>query len=182
MTYREKLHCIQTVFIILSGQGEALNVEPSRFYTALYKDLLGIDASTTHDNFPILLRTLDYALLRRRKKLTNKRIIGFIKRLSTLSLQLLHGSSLGSLGVIKQILQTNKATDILLDVDTSVGDGKFQPEIDDPEYANASTTAVYETTLLERHYHDHVRQYAKHIARGVPGTGEGSLPPELSKW
>lgn len=76
----------------------------------------------------------------------------------------------------------NKAVDVLLDVDSSTGDGKFQPEIDDPEYANASATALYELVLLNRHYHPVVGRYARHIANGVPGTGEGSLPPQFGKW
>lgn len=28
--YREQLHCIQTIFIMLSGQGEAINIDPTR--------------------------------------------------------------------------------------------------------------------------------------------------------
>lgn len=179
---REKLHCIQVVFAILSGQGEVLNLDPTRFYTGLYKEMLSIHASKTHQNFNPLLHTLNSALIKRHKKITNKRTLGFIKRLTTLSLQLLHNSSLSCLGMVKIIFQMNKAVDVLLDVDSSTGDGKFQPEIEDPEYANASTTALYELVLLNRHYHPVVGRYARHIANGVPGTGEGSLPPQFGKW
>lgn len=42
--YREQLHCIQTVFIILSGQGEVLNIDPARFYSHFYKNLLYVNA------------------------------------------------------------------------------------------------------------------------------------------
>lgn len=180
--YREKLHCIQTVFSILIGQGEALNLDPTRFYTALYKDLLTVHASKNHQDFIILLRTLTMALIKRNKKITTKRMIGFTKRLSTLSLQLLHNSSLSCLCLIKNILQTNKAVDVLLDVDTSVGDGKFQAELDDPEYCNAATSALFEMNLLCKHYHPVVRKYALHIAKGVPITGDNILPTEISKW
>lgn len=42
--YREQLHCVETVFTILSGQGDVLNIDPYRFYTHLYKNLLAINA------------------------------------------------------------------------------------------------------------------------------------------
>ncbi|KAJ3648361.1 hypothetical protein Zmor_020171 [Zophobas morio] len=179
--YKEQLHCIQTVFSILSGQGEAINVDPTRFYTNLYKGLLTTHASKNHPNFLILLKTLNDALIKRRKKITNKRTLSFVKRLATLSLQLLHNGSLGSLSVIKNVMQLNRSIDVLLDMDTSFGDGKFQPELDDPEYTNAASTALYELVLLSKHYHPVVGKYAKNIAFGVPASGEGSLDPEYAK-
>lgn len=179
--YREKLHCIQTVFSILIGQGEVLNLDPTRFYTALYMDMLTVHASKNHHNFTILLQTLIIGLIKRHKKITTKRVVGFTKRLSTLSLQLLHNSTLSCLCLIKNILQMNKAVDVLLDLDTSVGDGKFQPELDDPEYCNAATTALFEVNLLHRHYHPIISKFAFHIASGVPATGSGVLPSEISK-
>ena len=42
--FREQLHIVQTVFTILSGHGEALNIDPIRFYTHLYRNLLCIHA------------------------------------------------------------------------------------------------------------------------------------------
>ncbi|KAJ8923990.1 hypothetical protein NQ315_006766 [Exocentrus adspersus] len=179
--YREQLHCVQTVFAILSGQGEALNIDPSRFYNNLYKYLLTTGATKKSDHILVLLKTLDSALLKRRKKITNKRTIGFVKRLATLSLQLLHNESLGCLGVIRNIMQLNRSVDILLDLDASVGEGKFQAEIDDPEYSNASSTALYEMVLLTRHYHPIVNKFARNIASGAIASGEGSLPGEYGK-
>lgn len=181
--YREQLHCIQTVFAILSGQGEALNLDPTRFYNSLYKDLLTTNASLKKsDHILILLQTLNDALIKRRKKITNKRTIGFIKRLATLSLQLLHDGSLGCLGIIRNVMQLNRSVDVLLDLDTSVGEGKFQAEIDDPEYANASSTALYEMVLLTKHYHPIVNKFARNIASGAAATGDGSLSGEYAKW
>lgn len=42
--YRERLHCVETVFAVLSGQGDVLNIDPTRFYSHLYKELLTITA------------------------------------------------------------------------------------------------------------------------------------------
>lgn len=180
--YKEKLHCIQTVFAILSGQGEALNLDPTRFYVNLYAGMLDIHAGRNEKDFAVLLRTIMIGIIQRRKKITNKRIIGFAKRLVMLSLQSLHGGAVGSLGVVKNILQLCKAADVLLDVDNECGDGKFNAELDDPEYCNASSTALYELSLLSRHYHPIVGKYAVNIAKGVPATGEGSLLPIYGKW
>lgn len=179
--YREKLHCIQTVLIILSGQGEALTLDPSRFYKILYETLLTSTAGKTHDNFQIVIKTLTLALIKRRKKVTHQRLLGFAKRLATLSLQLLPNGSLASLAIVRNLMQLSKQMDILLDFDESVGDGKYQPELDDPEYCNAGSSALYELPLLRRHYHPTVAKYARNIACGVPATGDGSLPPEIGK-
>ncbi|KAL1493764.1 hypothetical protein ABEB36_009457 [Hypothenemus hampei] len=179
--YKEQLHCIQTIFILLSGQGEAVNIDPTRFYVNLYRDLLTTHAGRNHDNIFIVLKTLIDSLIKRRKKITNKRIINFVKRLTTLSLQLLHNGSLGCLGMVKVLMQLNRSTDILLDLDNSGGEGQYQPEIHDPEYANASNTALFETSLLSTHYHPVVRKFSRNIASGVPSTGDGSLPLEYGK-
>lgn len=40
LSYRQQLHCIETVFKILSGQGQFLNIDPLRFYTHLYRNIL----------------------------------------------------------------------------------------------------------------------------------------------
>ena len=42
LTYRESLHCVKTAFVILSGQGAALNIDPQRFYSNLYHNMLGL--------------------------------------------------------------------------------------------------------------------------------------------
>ncbi|XP_060536038.1 nucleolar complex protein 3 homolog isoform X1 [Cylas formicarius] len=181
MGNREKLHCIQTIFKILSGQGEAVNIDPLSFYAILYKELLVINAGRNHENCEVILNTLVNALIKRRKKITSKRTISFVKRLMTLSLQLLHNGSLSCLCLVKTLMQLNKSLDILLDLDSTVGEGKFHACSEDPEYANASNTALFETTLLCKHYHPIVRKFSKNIASGVPTTGDGSLPVEFGK-
>lgn len=182
LEYREQLHCIQTVFSILSGQGDTLNLDPTRFYNRLYKHLLTLNVASKKSEYIIdLITTLSNALIKRRKKITNKRTLGFVKRLATLSLQLSHDGSLGCLSIIRNIMQLNSRIDILLDFDTSIGEGKFQAEIDDPEYSNAGSTALYELSLLTRHYHPVVNKFAKNISHGVPTSGEGNLLGEYSK-
>lgn len=163
---RERLHCMQTVFAILSGQGEVLNVDPTHFYNSLYKNLLTFSMSTKDEAVVLdLIRALDTALVKRRKKITNKRTIGFVKRIATLCLQLVHAGSIASLSIINTLTTLNRFTDILMDTDSSVGEGTFLPDVDDPEYCNASNTALYEMVPLRKHYHPLTNAYANHIVR-----------------
>lgn len=179
--YREQLHCIQTVFTILSGQGESLNIDPLRFYTHLYRNLLIVNAGKNHDDLLIILRTLNEVLIKRRKNITQHRLLAFVKRLVTLSLQLLHNGTAGCLGIVKTVMQLTATLDIILDTDTTIGSGRYDAELEDPEYCNANCTSLYEVAALGRHYHPVVRKIAQNIAAGVPASGDRSLNPEIGK-
>lgn len=75
--FKEQLYCIQTVFAILSGQGEALTLDPTRFYNNLYKNLLEINASSNgHKHFFIVLQILcKYQKTRFKNRLFNLFIV-----------------------------------------------------------------------------------------------------------
>jgi nucleolar complex protein 3 len=57
----------------------------------------------------------------------------------------------------------------------------YFPELEDPEYCNASNTALWELIALQRNYHPTVQKFAYNILLGVPVTEDGCLAPELSK-
>ena len=177
--YREQLHCIQTVFTILSGQGEVLNIDPARFYTHLYQNVMHVNAGKNHNDIESIITTLENVLIKRRKGITHLRYLAFLKRLMTLSLQVLHNGSLGCLGIVKNAMQLNSALDILLDTENKVGSGKFDPAIIEPEFSNANCTTLFELSLLKRHYHPTVIKFANHIAGGVKINS--GLEPALSK-
>lgn len=179
--YREQLHCIQTVFTILSGQGEVLNIDPARFYTHLYKNLLHVNAGKNHNDMESIITTLEHVLIRRRKNITQLRYLAFLKRLMTLSLQILHNGSLSCLSIVKNAMQLNASLDILLDTEIKIGSGKFDPTVEEPEFSNANCTSLFELSLLRRHYHPTVVKLANHIAAGVPVSGPGILESEISK-
>lgn len=44
LNIREQLYCIKTVFIILSGQEDIINIDPLYFYSHLYRVMLDIHA------------------------------------------------------------------------------------------------------------------------------------------
>lgn len=128
-----------------------------------------------------ILATLDSVLLKRRNNITYHRYLAFVKRLSMMSLQLLHNGALGCLGVMRTGMLLNTSLDILLDIDSVVGSGVYDPQVEEPEFSNANCTSLYELTALHRHYHPIVRKFANNIANGVPSSGPGMLPPDIGK-
>ncbi|XP_037547232.1 nucleolar complex protein 3 homolog [Nematolebias whitei] len=176
---RESLHCIQTVFTILSGQGDALNIDPLTFYSQLYKILLRLD-SGADDDIIIVLRCLDAMLTRRRKHVTPQRAMAFIKRLSTLSVHVLPNASVGILAANRATMHSFPKCDFLLDNEVQ-GSGFYLPELDEPEHCNAQNTALWEMHTLQRHYHPVVQRFAVHLSHGAPSEGSMSLSVELSR-
>lgn len=175
--HRERLYIIKTVFTILTGVGEALNVDPTRFYNSLYENVQHVQFRNKNNTFEVLLDTLNVALLKRRKKITLKRLLGFIKRLVTMSLQLNHSGALAMLTCARTSILMNSQADMLLDCDNEVGSGEYNPFVNDPEFCNASSTFLYELTLLRKHYHPVVREFVSHFLKGCPTTGDGILAP-----
>uniref|UniRef100_A0A3P8UJ36 Nucleolar complex protein 3 homolog n=1 Tax=Cynoglossus semilaevis TaxID=244447 RepID=A0A3P8UJ36_CYNSE len=177
-TNRENLHCIQTVFTILSGQGDVLNIDPLTFYSQLYKILVKLHAG--HDDISILLRCLDSMLTRRRKQVSLQRAMAFIKRLSMLSLHTLPNASVGLLSANRAAMHAFPKSDFLLDNEVH-GSGFYLPELEEPEHCNAQNTALWELHTLQRHYHPVVRQFAVHLSHGAPSEGSAALSVELSR-
>ncbi|XP_069467440.1 nucleolar complex protein 3 homolog [Ambystoma mexicanum] len=180
LSYRESLHCVQTAFNILSGQGDVLNIDPLKFYNHLYKTLFGLHAGSTNDDVLIVLLCLDVMLTRRRKQVSQQRALAFIKRLSTLALHVLPNSSIGILSTNRTLLHTFPKADILLD-NESQGSGIYLPEMDEPEFCNAQNTALWELHALQRHYHPIVKRFAAHLCAGAPAEGSDALNHELGR-
>uniref|UniRef100_A0A8C2YJW3 Nucleolar complex protein 3 homolog n=1 Tax=Chinchilla lanigera TaxID=34839 RepID=A0A8C2YJW3_CHILA len=180
LNYQESLHCVQTAFHILSGQGDVLNIDPMKFYTHLYRTLFKLHAGATNEGVEIVLQCLDVMLTKRRKQVSQQRALAFIKRLCTLALQVLPNSSIGILATARTLMHTFPKTDLLLDND-SQGSGVFLPELDEPEYCNAQNTALWELHALRRHYHPIVQRFAAHLIAGAPSEGSEALKPELSR-
>ncbi|XP_059114498.1 nucleolar complex protein 3 homolog isoform X2 [Peromyscus eremicus] len=180
LSYQESLHCVQTAFHILSGQGDVLNIDPMKFYTHLYKTLFKLHAGATNDGIEIVLHCLDVMLSKRRKQVSHQRALAFIKRLCTLALQVLPNASIGLLATTRILMHTFPRTDLLLD-NESQGSGVFLPELEEPEYCNAQNTALWELHTLRRHYHPVVKRFATHLLAGAPSEGSEALKPELSR-
>uniref|UniRef100_A0A452IIN3 Nucleolar complex protein 3 homolog n=1 Tax=Gopherus agassizii TaxID=38772 RepID=A0A452IIN3_9SAUR len=180
LSYRESLHCVLTAFHILSGQGDVLNIDPSKFYSHLYRTLFKLHAGATNDDMVIVLQCLDVMLTKRRKQVSQQRALAFIKRLSTLALHVLPNSSVGILATNRILMQTFPKTDLLLDNEAH-GSGLYLSELDEPECCNAQNTALWELHALRRHYHPIVQKFADHLIAGAPAEGSEALRPDLNR-
>lgn len=180
LSNRESLYCVQTVFTILSGQGDVLKIDPLRFYSHLYSVLLELHAGRSNEDVLIALRCLDAMVMRRRKHVSLQRVMSYLKRLSTLSLHVLPNASIGVLSANRTILQMFPRCDALLDNELQ-GSGCFLPELNEPEHSNAHNTALWELHPLQRHFHPIVRRLAVHLSHAAPTEGSHALSPELSR-
>ena len=85
---------IKYLFVILLkwfltlGQGEALNIDPTSFYSHLYSSLMSLSLLTTPSTIPLAMSSLHDMLIMRRKKVSKARVLAFTKRMGTICLQL----------------------------------------------------------------------------------------------
>lgn len=180
LTLRETLNCVLTAIKILSGQGEALNIDPRGFYNTLYSDLLNVHVGCSSQDVPVVLQCLEEMLKKRRKQVPIQRVAGFVKRLCTVSLQSQANGALSFLSYVKSFLQFHPKVQALLDSE-SMGTGLFRPDVNDPELSNADSTTAWELALLESgHFHPAVRIAAHHVAEGAPSKGQFSAMMRMS--
>ncbi|XP_071947688.1 nucleolar complex protein 3 homolog [Antedon mediterranea] len=180
LQYRESLHCVLTAMHILSGQGEVLNIDPSKFYNHLYNTMLSVHAGQSSKDAVIVLDCLDVMINKKRRLVNIQRVLAFIKRLSVASMQSLPNAAMAFLASATQAMKAYPRSDLLLD-NESTGSGVYQPELPEPEHCCAQNTALWELHLMKKHYHPHVPLYAQHLLKGCPVTGAGSLGPELAR-
>ncbi|XP_015748933.1 PREDICTED: nucleolar complex protein 3 homolog [Acropora digitifera] len=174
LTLRETLNCALTAIKILSGQGEALNIDPRGFYNMLYSCLLQVDAGSNSQDAFIVLQCLEEMLKKRRKQVPSQRVSGFVKRLCTVSLHSQANGALAFLSYVKSFLQSHTKVHALLD-NESIGIGLFRPDVNDPELSNADSSTAWELALLRTaHYHPLVKMIAHHVAQGAPSKGHFS--------
>ena len=179
LSYRDTLLATGTVFKILSGQGENLNIDPTNFYSHLYSSLLSLSLTSSSTSTPLALSSLQDMLIGRRKKVSKARVLGFTKRMCTVSLQQDHAGCVGVLALIRQLLTTHPVTSHLLDSEHEVGNGIFDPSLGDPEHCHAGNTTAWELSMMQDHYHPTSVTLARHLLSGCPSQGEASLAHPL---
>uniref|UniRef100_A0A8C4ZA17 Nucleolar complex protein 3 homolog n=1 Tax=Gadus morhua TaxID=8049 RepID=A0A8C4ZA17_GADMO len=172
LTNRESLHCIQTAFNILSGQGYPILNSLSLS--------LSLSSGAPNDDIIIVLQCLDVMLTKRRKQVTLQRAMAFVKRLCTLSMHVLPNASIGIMAASRAVFHAFPKCDLLLDNDGQ-GSGVYLPELDEPEYCNPQNTSLWELPTLMRHYQPIVRKFAAHLSHGAPSDGSGALGVNLSR-
>ncbi|KAI8840332.1 CBF/Mak21 family-domain-containing protein [Chytriomyces cf. hyalinus JEL632] len=211
------LHCIVAALLLLSGQGEAVNIDLKDFNMSLYCQLsrlplsvnssdarimdgadetrIGVEKdaviskrmSDVHSRSEIELVLMGLDLLFcRKKQIQIDRVASFIKRLASVSLHLKPNAVLACLSLQRALFVKHTRLQQLLDPEERLGTGVYKPYLDDAELCNPFATSLWELTLLMKHYHPTVRQFAKHVANthcssSGTVTGTKSLPAELNQ-
>jgi nucleolar complex protein 3 len=167
---------VSTALQILSGQGEVLNLDPRQFYIQLYRSILEL-GSNGPTGVETALGCLEKAF-KKRHQVSIQRVAAFVKRLSIVNLQLLPAASLAVMATIRTLMHGYPRCEMLLDVDTPTA--LYQPEVHDPDVCHADATNLWELTLVGNHYHPSVAMYGRHLIKGAPSQGSGSLPSHMA--
>ncbi|KAI9566460.1 nucleolar complex-associated protein-domain-containing protein [Boletus coccyginus] len=178
MDIQHRLLCIVTAFELLSGQGEALNVDLSDFVDHLYSiilptsELLHMDESsgsqatrqpTTAD---MLFRALTIVFSPRAAGSTLPwRSAAFSKRLLIASLNWSPTVALRALDFVGSLVKKEPKLEALLSTDDRHVDGVYLPEVDDPQLSHPFGTSFFELLQLEqRHYDSRIRESARRLS------------------
>ncbi|CAL1548689.1 unnamed protein product, partial [Lymnaea stagnalis] len=180
LTSREVLHCMQTAFTIITGQGSVINIDPASFYKHFYCTLLSVHAGTSSQTATIVLDCLDSMINKRRRQVSQQRILAFIKRLTTLCLQQTSETAIAFLAAVRKFFHTYKYSDILFDTEAQ-GSGVYLPYLEDPEHCCANSTSLWELHLLRHHYSPAVRSYTRHMLKMAPLAGAHQLSQNLAR-
>lgn len=162
---RKALLCLVTAFELLSGQGEALNIDLSDMVAHLYSVMLPLCSSPSIEEVPIivgqsaaqtsasagssqgnthllrtdadlLLRAVDLCLLRPRlSELPSERSAAFVKRMLVCALYTPANTSLRLLGVVRSMIGKDPKLEALLDTEDRAKNGRYDPLGEDVEAA-----------------------------------------------
>ncbi|KAI8584338.1 hypothetical protein K450DRAFT_219372 [Umbelopsis ramanniana AG] len=188
---RRRLLCSITAFQLLSGQGEALNLDLQDFYTEIYRLLLpmsldphitdapgGQDTnesngsarptkSALESEAELLTKGLELMFLKKRH-ISIPRAAAFIKRFSTSALNMPDNVIQHYLTFVKKLLTREPRLDALVQSEDKAGNGVYLPTLDDPELCNPFATSLYELYLYQNHYDPNIRSLAKSLAAFQP--------------
>ena len=168
---KNALHCIIAAFQLLSGQGEALNIDLKDFYTSMYTQILRLpmdsiawisgsnmikEAESTPSIHMEAISKSEMELLLfgfelmfyRKKQVPLERVTAFVKRLSTMAMFVSPNAVLACLSMIRSLLIRFPKLDSLFDIEGRMGTGVYKPFLDDPELCDASTTNLWEICTL----------------------------------
>lgn len=181
----DQLHCINTVFVILSGDGQLLNIDPSKFYRLAYRVLnhLPFEKRPEQRKNQIVMaaKTLETMLVIRRKAVPLSRVAAFVKRLLSIATVLDDFPALCIVSLVRSMFIAHPKLSSMIEDEEGGAPGIFRQDIDDPDVANALATDVRdELSMLARRRNVELSRFANNILYGVPSTGIFKLNPQLS--
>ncbi|OWT37457.1 nucleolar complex protein 3 [Cryptococcus neoformans Bt1] len=175
---RNRLLAIATAFDLLSGQGEALNIDLSDFINQLFALLrplcldTGIEdppflpASTksssgavhTLSTSTLLFRCLNASFFSRHSRSPANRSAAFAKRLTECALHFPPRTGKQAIAFARSLVSKEPKIEGLLDTEERMADGAYRPELDDPQLVNPFTTSWWEAGVLgSKHWDREVR-------------------------
>ncbi|EAU88570.2 nucleolar complex-associated protein 3 [Coprinopsis cinerea okayama7 len=186
-----RLLCISTAFELLSGQGEALNIDLSDFISELYAMLLplsllpNIDAPHSGISVPkirpssadqqapsiadLLFNTLNIVFSPRSPGSSGLgsppwRAAAFAKRLLIASLHWPPAVSLRALSFVRALVARHPKLEGLLSTEDRTHNGIYRADVDDPQLCHALESSFYELHLLQKaHINPRVGEEARRI-------------------
>ncbi|KAF4579051.1 hypothetical protein EYR36_000860 [Pleurotus pulmonarius] len=181
---QHRLLCIITAFELLSGQGEALNLDLSDFVSCLYAQILPmslipeIESSTRtpakpnphHQRTPsnklsteaslsdLLFHALSIVFFNGKTASGSPpppwRSAAFAKRLLSAALHWPSHSALRALEFTQRLLAKDPKLEALLSTEDRAFDGVYRSDVDDPQLCNPFGTAFWELNLLATFHGD----------------------------
>ncbi|CAJ0939822.1 unnamed protein product, partial [Mesorhabditis belari] len=182
----DQIHCVNTVFVILSGEGQALNVDPSRFYRSLYRILASFpfenDTDLSHKNTAMTVKCLSLMINGRKKQVPISRAASFFRRCLCLAVLLDDQSALMLVALCRSFLIAHPKLSTMVEEDESEGGGLyglFAPAIDDPDCSGAlSSQARPLLKCLTLRKCAPLSAFAWNILEGAPSIGARQLNPQ----
>ncbi|KAH8099477.1 nucleolar complex-associated protein 3 [Cristinia sonorae] len=196
---QHQLLCVSTAFELLSGQGEALEIDLSEFINRLYALIPTLSLTPTVEDHPtshattspppptkssssppstpsdLLFRALDLAFSPRTSGASGSpppwRSAAFAKRLLTASLHWPPATALLALTFVTNLVERDPKLEALLSTEDRSVNGVYRGDLDDPQVCNPFGTSFWEVHLLAR---NHLDEGVRKAARKLLSTSSGS--------
>jgi len=153
-----KLRCVVTSLACLEGKGATAEIDLKEFNQNLYSLIFDLLTLTEQRHMSLLLQSLTI-MLQRSLQLSLGRVASFMKRMGGLALFVPVNAQLGLMHIMRYSFNKYPKLKQLLD-SQSCTPGAYQPELPDPEHANAFASTLWELPLLSTSHHPEVKRYA----------------------
>lgn len=148
------LNCVLTAFQTLQGPGSELKIDQKEYIMPLYSQLPRLcTEENAEKHTKTMLKCLTAAFIERREY-SNTRIAAFLKQIFTTSMHTPSHASIPLLIFARHLLQRYPSAEQMLENEQDViTSGEYNPEVEDPELANAFATSAWELATLKFHIH-----------------------------
>ncbi|KRZ44543.1 Nucleolar complex protein 3 -like protein [Trichinella pseudospiralis] len=178
----DALHCVYSVYQLLSNEGQALNVDPYYFQNCLYmlfRKIMNVKQRTLFiRQFELYLKCLDVIINKRRKEISKNRVAAYIKRMASAFHQMNEPELIASLLAIRSYFMSHPNLECMLDTEEQLANPYFS-NVDDLEHCGAIACKLDELQELKNHPSALVRHLTMHILNNFPTTGRRALNVDL---